>query len=96
MKKVLFATLAFLPIFAFSKDTHVTIPMPVICDTSEKVIAIMKEFDEKIIFVGLEESNSNTVSVWRNDTTGTFTMTITPKGSDYTCVISAGSTSRNI
>jgi hypothetical protein len=96
MKKILFFALALLPIFAFSKDTHVTIPMPVICDLTEKIVAIMKEFDEKIIFVGLEESNSNTVSVWRNDTTGTFTLTITPKSSKYTCVISAGSTSRNI
>lgn len=97
--KNFFLSLALLvPIVAFSseKDTHVIIPMPVVCDLSKKILDVIKEYDEKLVFVGIEVTDKNSVHLWKNNDTGSFTIVVTPIKSDYSCILSTGTTSRQI
>lgn len=98
MKKLLASLALILPTIAFSseKETHVIIPMPIVCDQSKKILDVIKEYDEKLVFVGLEVTNKNSVHLWKNKDTGSFTFVITPVKSDYSCILSTGTTSRDI
>ena len=98
MKKFFLSLAVMLPIIAFSKekDTYVIVPMGIVCDKAKKVLDAIKEYDEKLVFVGMEEGSVNTISLWKNDATGSFTVILTPKNADYSCIVSSGQTSRSI
>jgi|688.fasta_scaffold24090_2 hypothetical protein len=98
MKKFFLSLALMLPIITFSKekDTYVIVPMGIVCDKAKKVLDAIKEYDEKLVFVGMEEGGVNTISLWKNDATGSFTVILTPKNADYSCIVSSGQTSRSI
>ena len=100
MKKFFLSLALMLPIITFSqekeKDTYVIVPMGIVCDKAKKVLDAIKEYDEKLVFVGMEEGSVNTISLWKNDVTGSFTVILTPKNADYSCIVSSGQTSRSI
>lgn len=94
MKKIILSILLLLPITITAKENPVVIPMPVVCDKQESVLSMLKDFNEKLTFVGVEDDTKNSISVWRNTDSGSFTVVVTPKNLGYSCIVSAGSSSK--
>jgi hypothetical protein len=87
-KIVLFSLLA-IPSIAFSQAMF-TAPMSVLCaDTKVLLETLTQEYEEKPEFVG-KDGDGKLYSLWTSKKGKTFTMMVTMKRGDISCIMGVG------
>jgi len=87
MKYLLTAALVLLPVLAFAGHS----PYPAGCDLTQKVEAqLTTKWGEAPLVTGLLKGGKNTLSVWLNPETGTWTVTVKSPDGSVTCVKASG------